>query len=217
MLQRLSWLKGLACALGLFLAAPATAAPHGEVIFDTYGVPHVYGKDEASVFYGFGYATAQNHGNLVLKLYGEARGRAAEYWGPSEVDSDKWVIANGVYERAAAWYKAEPAPFRADLDAFAAGMNAYAKAHPDKIDPAIARVLPISGVDVMAHAHRLMNYIYVSPMAAATGANNDAGSNAWAVMPKKSASGNTMLLANPHLPWAPSYFTYFEIGLDGPG
>ncbi|MBW8811915.1 MAG: penicillin acylase family protein [Caulobacterales bacterium] len=214
----LQWLKGLALAVGLTLAAPAAqAAPHGEVVFDTYGVPHVYGKDEASVFYGFGYATAANHGNLVLKLYGEARGRAAEYWGDSEVESDKWVLANDVYERAGAWYKAEPAQFRADLDAFAAGMNAYAKAHPDKIDPAIARVLPISGVDVMAHAHRLMNYIYVSPMAAATGANNDAGSNAWAVMPKKSASGNTLLLANPHLPWAPSYFTYFEIGLDGPG
>jgi acyl-homoserine-lactone acylase len=212
-------LKTLACALGLGLAlgAPAAAAPHGEVVFDTYGVPHVYGKDEAGVFYGFGYATAQNHGNLVLKLYGEARGRAAEYWGESEVESDKWVLANDVYERATAWYKAEPAQFRADLDAFAAGMNAYAKAHPDKIDPAIARVLPISGVDVMAHAHRLMNYIYVSPMQAAMGANNDAGSNAWAVMPKKSASGNAMLLANPHLPWAPSYFTYFEIDLNGPG
>ena len=214
-----SLIVGVALSLGLLAAAPTLAAapaPHGEVIFDTFGVPHVYGKDEASVFYGFGYATAANHGNLVLKLYGEARGRAAEYWGDSEVESDKWVIANGVYERATAWYKAEPAQFRADLDAFAAGMNAYAKAHPDKIDPAIARVLPISGVDVMAHAHRLMNYIYVAPMGAALG-NAEAGSNAWAVMPKKSASGNTLLLANPHLPWAPSYFTYFEVDLNGPG
>jgi acyl-homoserine-lactone acylase len=207
-------------AWGAF-AAPipcsAAPAPHGEVLFDTFGVPHVYGKDEASAFYGFGYATAQNHGDIVLKLYGEARGRAAEYWGDSEVESDKWVLANDVYERAGRWYKEQPAHFRADLDAFAAGINAYGKAHGDKLDPAVRQVLPITGVDVMAHAHRLMNYIYIAPQAATMGATADAGSNAWAVAPRKSASGNAMLLANPHLPWATSYFTYFEADLNAPG
>ena len=199
-------------------AAPmvASAAPKGEIIYDTYGVPHIYGKDEASVFYGFGYATVQNHGDVVVKLYGQARGRAAEYWGPAEIESDKWVIANGIYERAKVWYAKEPASFRANLDAFAAGMNAYAKAHPEKLDPSVRQVFPISGVDVMAHAHRLMNYVYVAPQAKTVG-NADAGSNAWAVMPKKSASGNTLLLANPHLPWAPSQLTYFEADLNGPG
>ena len=69
-------------ALGLAQAKPAAK---GEVLFDTYGVPHVYGKTEAAVFWGFGYATVKNHGDVVVKLYGEARGRGAEYWGPSEV------------------------------------------------------------------------------------------------------------------------------------
>ena len=44
----------------------------------------------------------------------------------------------------------------------------------------------------------------------------DAGSNAWAIAPSKSASGHAMLLANPHLPWATSYFTYMEADLNGP-
>jgi len=215
--RKLMVAAGLTAAL---LAAPAQAAAppvKGEILFDTYGVPHVYGKDEASVFYGFGYATAQNHGDVVVKLYGQARGRAAEYWGPAEIESDKWVIANGIYERAREWYAKEPASFRANLDAFAAGMNAYAKAHPEKLDKSVLQVFPISGVDVMAHAHRLMNYVYVAPQAKTMGGNDAAGSNAWAVMPKKSASGNTMLLANPHLPWAPSQLTYFEADLNGPG
>lgn len=209
-----------AAALAVSVAtspASAQAAPKGEILYDTYGVPHIYGKDEASVFYGFGYATAQNHGDVVVKLYGQARGRAAEYWGPAEIESDKWVIANGIYERAKAWYAQEPASFRANLDAFAAGMNAYAKAHPEKLDPSVRQVFPITGVDVMAHGHRLMNYVYVAPQARTMGSNADAGSNAWAVMPKKSASGNTLLLANPHLPWAPSQLTYFEADLNGPG
>ena len=41
-------------------------------------------------------------------------------------------------------------------------MNDYAAAHADAIDPAVRVVLPVTGVDVVAHAHRLMNYIYVA-------------------------------------------------------
>lgn len=212
-----SFVAALAAVVLVAAADPAAAAGRGEILWDSYGVPHVYAKDEAGVFYGFGYATAQNHGNVVVKLYGQARGRAAEYWGAAEVESDKWVIANGIYERAKAWYAQEPASFRANLDAFAEGMNAYAKAHPEKLDPSVLQVFPISGVDVMAHGHRLMNYVYVAPQGRTMGGNAEAGSNAWAVMPKKSASGNTLLLANPHLPWAPSQLTYFEADLNGPG
>ncbi len=215
-------LRNLSTALVLMLtcsSAPVFGAPdyNGEILFDRYGVPHIYGADEASMFYGFGYATVKNHGDLVLKLYGQARGRAAEYWGAGEAESDRWVIANGIYDRAASWYKRQPRRFRSNLDAFAAGMTAYGRAHPDKLDPAMRQVLPITGVDVMAHAHRLMNYIYVAPQARTLNANDEAGSNAWAVMPRKSASGNTMLLANPHLPWAPSYYTYMEVDLNSPG
>jgi len=214
---RLPFAAALAAASLVLSAGAVQAAPKGEILFDTYGVPHIYGKDEASVFYGFGYATAKNHGDVVVKLYGQARGRAAEYWGTAEVESDKWVIANDIYARAKAWHAQEPAAFRANLDAFAEGMNAYAKAHPEKLDPSVLQVFPITGVDVMAHAHRLMNFVYVAPQARTMGGNAEAGSNAWAVMPKKSASGNTLLLANPHLPWAPSQLTYFEAHLNGPG
>jgi acyl-homoserine-lactone acylase len=200
---------------------PQAVHGRGEILWDTYGVPHIYGKDEASVFYGFGYAQAQNHGDIVVHLYGEARGRAAEYWGPQFAASDRWMLSNDVPARALAWYKASTPQFRKDLDAFAEGINAYNAANPGKIDPKIAVVLPVSGVDVMAHAHRLMNFIYVAPMertigAPTPGAGNN-GSNAWAVAPSRSASGNTMLLANPHLPWPTSYFTYFEADLNGPG
>jgi acyl-homoserine-lactone acylase len=207
-------------------AQPKPAKPgkalggRGEILWDTYGVPHVYGKDVAAVFYGFGWAQAQNHGDIVVHLYGESRARAAEYWGEAFADSDRWLIANDVPARALAWYRASSPQFRRNLDAFAEGINAYAKANPGKIDPKIAVVLPVSGVDVMAHSHRLMNYIYVAPMERTmTGGNpgSNNGSNAWAVAPSKSKSGHTMLLANPHLPWPTSYFTYFEADLNGPG
>jgi acyl-homoserine-lactone acylase len=202
-------------------ATPAKVpAGRGEILWDSYGVPHVYGKDEAAVFYGFGWAQAQNHGDIVVHLYGESRGRAAEYWGPEFADSDRWLLSNDVPARAVAWYKASTPQFRKNLDAFAQGINDYAKANPGKIDPKIAVVLPVTGVDVMAHSHRLMNFIYIAPMERTMGGPRDSGnngSNAWAVAPSRSASGNAMLLANPHLPWPTSFFTYFEADLNGPG
>ena len=201
-------------------AAPPPAAGGGEILWDKFGVPHVYAKTEAGVFYGFGWAQAQSHGNLLLRLYGEARGRGAEYWGPEAEASDRWLIANSVSERALTWYRAQTPQFRADLDAFAAGINAYAEAHPDALDPKVRQVLPITGVDIIGHAHKLMNYNYIaSEKKALVDSTTDTagGSNAWAVAPSRSASGKTLLLANPHLPWEPSQLSYYEAHLNGPG
>jgi acyl-homoserine-lactone acylase len=198
-------------------AANAPAHAHGEILWDTYGVPHIYGKTEAAVFHGFGYAQAQSHGNLLLHLYGESRGRAAEYWGPQFLSSDKWVVVNGIYERGAEWYKKQTPRFRADMDAFADGINDYVARHPDAIDPSVKVVLPITGIDIIAHAERLTNFSYVaSPQRILGGRGEGGGSNAWAIAPSKSASGHTLLLANPHLPWAPGQLTYYEAQLEGP-
>ena len=198
----------------------AAGAKGGEILWDSFGVPHIYAATERGSFHGFGYAQAQSHGNLLLHMYGESRGRAAEYWGPALEAQDKWIVANDVPTRSVAWYKAQTPQMRADLDAFAAGINAYAAAHPDKIDPAVKVVLPITGLDIIQHAHRLMNYMYIASdrRVLVNPATNEAGgSNAWAVAPSRSASGHAMLLANPHLPWAPSLLTYYEAQVSGPG
>lgn len=192
----------------------------GEILWDSFGVPHIYAKTEAGAFYGFGYAQARNHGNILLHMYGEARARAAEYWGSAYARQDEWLLANDVPERAEAWYKAQTPQMRADLDAFAAGINAYAEAHRDTLAPEVLAVLPVTGGDVMAHAHRLMNYVYVASdrkVLSDPATNEAGGSNAWAVAPSRSADGHAMLLANPHLPWAPGQLTYMEAQLDAPG
>jgi len=192
----------------------------GEILWDTYGVPHIYAETEEGAFYGFGYAQARNHGDILLRMYGESRGKGAEYWGPENIDQDRWLIANGVPELAAEWYRAQTPQMRQNLDAFAAGINTYAAEHPDALDPEARRALPISGTDVIGHALRLMNYRYIASdrrVLVAPETNEAGGSNAWAIGPSRSASGNAMLLANPHLPWAPSMLTYMEAHLNAPG
>ncbi len=212
-------MRAVPILLGLLLAGyaaaetPAKKWGGGEILWDRFGVPHIYAKTEEGGFYGFGYAQAQNHGDLVIRLFGEARGRAAEYWGETFADQDKWLIANAVPARSALWYRQQTPQMRRNLDAFADGINAYAAAHPERIASEVRQVLPISGIDVVAHSHRLMNYVYIASdrkVLAGSTAPIAGGSNAWAVAPSRSASGNTMLLANPHLPWAPSQLSYFE-------
>ena len=202
---------GFIIALVIGFYSPAAAQKSTEVLWDTYGVPHIYSKDTKSLFQAFGWAQMQSHGNLILRLYAQARGRAAEYWGKDYLESDRWVRTMGVPARAREWYKSQNPAFRNYLDAFAAGINDYARIHPDLIDDEVKVVLPVSGVDVLAHLQRVLNFTFlVSPerVAGVVEKENKAGSNGWAIAPSRSASGNAMLLANPHLPWSDLYLWY---------
>jgi acyl-homoserine-lactone acylase len=190
-----------------------------EILWDTYGIPHIYAKDTVSAFRAFGWAQMQSHGNLLLRLYGQARGRAAEYWGEKYTDSDRWVLTMGVPERARSWYQAQNSSFRSYLDAFAEGVNTYVKENPQAIDDAVEIVLPVTGEDILAHLQRVLNFTFVvSPeqVAGVSKPESKAGSNGWAIAPSRSASGNAMLLANPHLPWSDLYLWY-EAQITAPG
>ncbi|MNQ13984.1 Glutaryl-7-aminocephalosporanic-acid acylase precursor [compost metagenome] len=192
-----------------------------EILWDTYGVPHIYGVDQPAVFYGYGWAQAQSHASAIIRLYGEARGKGAEYWGPKYEETSVWLLTNGVPARAQSWYEQQTPEFRANLDAFAAGINAYATVHPEAIAEDVRQVLPVSGADIVAHAHRLMNFVYVASPGKTLGEGDppdlsEQGSNSWAVAPSKTADGHALLLQNPHLPWATDYFIYYEAHLTGP-
>jgi acyl-homoserine-lactone acylase len=173
-----------------------------------------------AVGYAFGWAQARNHGDLLLRMYGQARGRAAEYWGGQEnVAEDRWVRTVGVPRLGEASYAALTPEYRAYVDAFAAGINDYARAHPDRIVDSVERVLPVAGADVQAHMARVLSSFFLSSRQAATGIAarwGERGSNAWAIAPSRSASGRAMLLQNPHLPWGDA-FTWMEAQLVAPG
>src|SRR6476659_7640556 len=77
-----------------------------EILWDKWGVPHIFAKSDAAAFYAFGKAQMHSHGDLILRLYGQARGKGSEYWGESFFESDKWVRTMGVPGRAQRWYEA---------------------------------------------------------------------------------------------------------------
>ena len=253
--------KKLSRVLALFLGfafmflvgtySPVIGQHNREILWDTYGVPHIYGRNVSSLFQAFGWAQMQSHGNLILRLYGQARGEAAQYWGETYLESDQWIRTMGIPDRAREWYEAQSPTFRRYLDAFAAGINAYAQEHADLIDDEFEAVLPVNAVDAIAHLQRVLHFTFVvdpesvarvreawensidisstqqqigSEERVAQKANgilssplsSTKGSNGWAIAPSRSASGNAMLLANPHLPWS-DLFLWYEAQLTAPG
>src|SRR5687767_15953111 len=94
----------LLCSAQPFYSAQPFAAGPTEILWDRYGVPHIYAADRESMFYAHGWAQMRNHADLLLRLYGESRGRAAEYWGgASNLELDRWVLLHGVPDRAKRW------------------------------------------------------------------------------------------------------------------
>ncbi len=216
----------LALALTIALTACAPSAEISEsteILWDDWGVPHIFAHDSETLFYALGWAQARSHGDLLLELIGKARGRAAEYWGgDAALESDRWVRTMGVPARAQRWYQAQGS-FKDYLDAFAEGINAYAVAHSDAIADRVEIVLPVTPADVLAHYQRLIHFTFVvNPRAVNSldeyldkSADDTPGSNAWAIGPTRSASGRAILVANPHLPWG-DLFTWYEVQLTSP-
>ena len=203
----------LSLLLTLFLGIniPLMGANKTEILWDSWGVPHIYGKDSESLFQAFGWAQTQSHGDLILRLYGQARGKAAEYWGEEYLPSDQYVRTMGIPARAKEWYNQQSLSMQSYLNAFAQGINNYVQEHPDQVDEDVKVVLPVNGVDVLAHMQRVVNFHFVVNPRQLISLKTDklnGGSNAWAIAPSNSASGKAMLLANPHLPWSDLYLWY---------
>lgn len=219
-------------------AMPADQTPRpyhpqkgSEVLWDSFGVPHIFAKSVPDMFYLFGYAEVEAHGDLLLHVLGGSRGRGAEYFGPGYQDAnlktDRWIWLNEIPARSATWLAQQAPEFRGYLDAFAAGINAAAAAHPEALAPEVQAVLPISALDIIEHEQHFYNFEFVAgrtlmespptpaqPSLAKAGprANGFAnapedladGSNGWAIAPSHSSSGKAMLLMNPHLAWGGS-------------
>lgn len=74
----------------------AGAAEHGSVVIkrDEYGIPNIYADDIYSLYYGYGYALAEDRLFQIESERLAAQGRAAEVFGPDYLAKDIAMLTN---------------------------------------------------------------------------------------------------------------------------
>lgn len=181
-----------------------------KIAWDTWGVPHISANNIEDLFYAQGWAQMHNHANLILKLYGSSRGKGAEYWGEDKVQNDMLIHTLGFEELAETWEAQQDPTVKTIFNSFVDGINDYAKAHPEAIYKENEIVLPVTTKDVNMHSMFVVFTRFIAGGDLGLSQQwGSMGSNAYAVAPSRSASGNAMLVQNPHLPWS-NEFLFFE-------
>ena len=204
------------------LAADA-AKYDAEIIRDTYGVPHIYGRRDADVTFGMAYAHAEDDFRTIQESIATTRGLLARYKGMDGAPTDYIVALLGVWDTVDAKYDSEVTPeVKAIVDAYAAGLNLYAAENPDEIMPGLA---PFTGRDVVAGSLFRTPFFFgldrtllalfdderMVELALDPGTGETAwmvtdrrapprGSNAFAVSPERSGDATTRLIINSHQP-----------------
>ncbi|RJP66995.1 MAG: acylase [Candidatus Abyssobacteria bacterium SURF_17] len=229
----------LTVAAGLFVAAvllisrhsnalesssqPANAPTYDvRILRDSWGVPHIFGKTDADVAYGLGYAHAEDDFATMQGALLAARGTLASVYGRKYAANDYMVHLLRVWDVVNSKYETDLSPeVRAICEAYAVGANEYARLHPKAAAPG---VLPITGKDIVAgFVHKVPLFFgidealeelmgperkrEVSRKSSAqtllwpSTAGVMTGSNGFAVAPSRSADGKTRLAVNSHQPW----------------
>lgn len=200
-----------------FYSCESNFLQENTINWDSYGVPHIKASSKENLFFSQGWALMHNHANKVLKLYGKSRGRSSEYWGEKYISNDYLVHTLGFSELADQWELEQDPELKMIYSNFVDGMNAYAENNPNKIDDENKIVLPVTTKDVNLQGM----YVVFTRFIGGDDLGRvqewpDMGSNTYAIGPKKSASGNTMLVQNPHLPWSNEFlFTEYHFNLNG--
>ncbi len=239
------FLKGVVALAGIGLVGAVVylrtpSAPHyssdlarktaetydARIIRDGYGVPHIFGKRDADVAFGFGYAHAEDDWLTIQDTLIAARGKSAEYKGKAVAPQDYLYDLFKIGQNVAENYEAQVSPdAKAIAQAYAAAMNLYAVNNPYEVLP---NILPVTEQDILAGFAWATPFFYrldkdlealftaedrpsVSPWERTSSLDiPDAvrGSNAFAVAPTRSADGHTRLIANAHQPMTGPYAWY---------
>ena len=117
-----------------------------EVLRDRYGVPHIYARSAEDLFFAQGFVHAQDRFWQMEFWRRISSGRLSELFGKSTLETDKFLRTLGIYRVAQREFGELSPDTRRYLEAYAAGVNAYAlKRRPARLGLEFA-LLALQGV-----------------------------------------------------------------------
>lgn len=185
------------------------------IIRDDFGVPHIYGKTDADAVFGMLYAQCEDDFPRVERNYYWATGRLAEAEGEDALFSDLRARLYMTVDEAKAHYESAPDWLKELCQAYADGINYYLHTHPEVQPKVLTRFEPwfpmfffegSIGGDIESVSTRRIRNFYGANEATAFQevdpaldfATEPKGSNGFAIAGEHTASGDAMLLINPH-------------------
>jgi acyl-homoserine-lactone acylase len=192
-------------------AAVAFGVEPATIRRDRFGIPHILADSEPAAAFAHGYAAAEDHADLMARLYLRAEGRQAEFFGEKLIDEDLLIRHLEVRRGAENDLIKLPPVLREILSQYAAGYNLHLKQRGASA-PAFAR--PITPVDLLAH-FRVVLLIDFGMAPSPQSIRAMPGSNMWALGRGKTRSNRGILLANPHLNWTGAQ-TFHEVHIRVP-
>jgi acyl-homoserine lactone acylase PvdQ len=214
--------------LFLFLASPCWAqqfttaeisnwkkqAEDITIVRDHWGVAHIYGKTDADAVFGMLYAQCEDDFPRVERNYLTATARMAEAEGENFIYHDLRMRLFIDTTKAIVIYKESPEWMKKLCQAFADGVNYYLFTHPQTRPKLLTRFRPwmpllfsegsIGGDIESVSLNELKEFYGKLPGDLKEEISDDGqeseprGSNGIAISPSISASGNALLLINPH-------------------
>jgi acyl-homoserine-lactone acylase len=210
-----------------------------QILRDNYGIPHIYGKSDADAVFGLLYAQCEDDFRRVERNYIWATGRLAELEGQEAIYSDLRANLYMTEAEAKAAYDTAPDWLKELCVAFADGVNYYLATHPEVTPQVITHYepwmpmffsegsiggdieqIPTRGIKAFyAEKEPDVMALYEPEFASESLLDEPKGSNGIAVNGKMTASGNAMLLINPHTSFyfRPEVHVVSEEGLNAYG
>ena len=226
----------LACTVNAAQPDPSlTAAKYDvRILRDTWGVPHIFGKKDTDVAFGLAYAQSEDDFKTCQLVLMAVNGKLATVAGLKWAGNDYLVQLMRLWDTINEKYETDLSPeTRVICEAYADGVNYYAALHPDEVLPGLP---PVSGkhivagfvhkMPLMVGADKVLEDLFkdkkpdvstADSVIASSFKNEDfslyglrAGSNAFAVSPRRAAEGKTLIAINSHQPWE-GPVTWYEV------
>jgi acyl-homoserine-lactone acylase len=179
-----------------------------DIIRDSFGVPHIFGKTDPDVAYGLAWAHAEDDFGTIQQSLMAGKSMLAQYQGKKGASIDYIIHLLRIPELVEAKYESDLSPaFKKLLEGYAAGLNAYATAHPKEV--LLKKIFPVTPKDmvqysvlqlcVLSGADKALSSIFGGTVPLLENYKT-AGSNAFAFNSAKTIDGQVYLDINAHQP-----------------
>jgi acyl-homoserine-lactone acylase len=180
-----------------------------EIVRDSFGVPHIFGKTDADVAYGLGWATCEDDFKTLQWMFLAGKKMQGRLQGKDGAAIDYAVNLLRVREMVDERYEKDLSPHvRGIIEAMAEGVNSYARLHPEEV--LVKKAFPASPKDIVAGyvlAESLLSGVDGPIKRIINGtqptvpfAENGKGSNGIAFNSSKTKDGAVYLDVNSHQP-----------------